>query len=413
MGNNDPSAAVLALSFAFALPPYGQVSGSDADQISNSEISDMDMTDKVNSVALVHDWLNQMGGAEFVLDVLHEMYPSAPIHTSLYRPDRMPSAMRAWDIHPSWLNRLPGAGRHPQYLLPFYPHAFSRLDLSAYDTVISVKSAFCLGVTTKGQHHQARHICYCLTPTRFLWQFDAYMRRERVSAPLRLLSRQLTRRLRAWEWAAAQKVDEFIAISQTVRQRIQDCYGRESVVIHPPVPTADFQGAADRTASEGHYLMVSRLVPYKRIDLAVDAFNRMPDRRLIIVGDGRDAEALQAQARANVTFTGFLPRTQVIALVKSCRAFVFPGEEDFGIAPVEAMSAGKPVIAYGAGGALDYVKSGATGILFDRQSPEALIQAVHACEETAWDMDVCQAQAERFSVEAFRRKFTAFLAGTD
>ncbi len=364
------------------------------------------------SAALVHDWLNQMGGAEYVLEVLHDMLPQAPIYTSLYHTARMPARMQQWDIRPSFLNHLPFIHRHPRLLLPLYPAAFARTDLSDRDLVVSVKSAFCLGVTTRSQRGQAQHVCYCLTPTRFLWDFDAYMQREAVAGLARRVSRQLIQRLRRWEVAAAREVDIFIAISRAVQQRIRDCYGRESTVIHPPVDTRAFQ-AATSPPGQDHYLIVSRLIPYKRIDLAVAAFNRMPDRKLIIVGEGRDAAALQAAAQGNnIAFTGYLPRTRVVELMTTCRAFVFPGEEDFGITPVEALSAGKPVIAYGAGGALDYVRHGTTGILFPEQTPEALAQAVEDCATRPWDPVACRRQARQFSVDVFRQKMGDLLVRT-
>lgn len=361
------------------------------------------------SVALVHDWLNQMGGAEYVLEVLHGMLPQAPIYTSLYHAARMPAEMQQWDIRPSALNRLPFAHRHSRLLLPLYPVAFSRMDLSDQDLVISIKSAFCLGVTTQGPAGQAHHICYCLTPTRFLWNFDAYMQREQVAGLARSVSRPLIQYLRHWEVEAARRVDAFIAISHAVQDRIRDCYGRESTVIHPPVNTREFQVVVSQPVRD-HYLIVSRLIPYKRIDLAVEAFNRMPDRKLIIVGEGRDAAALQAASGGNITFTGYLERPRVVELMATCRAFIFPGEEDFGITPVEALSAGKPVIAYGAGGALDYVHHGTTGVLFPEQHPEALAQAVEDCANQPWDPATCRHQAQQFSVEIFRQKMGDFLA---
>ncbi len=361
------------------------------------------------SVALVHDWLNQMGGAEYVLAVLHDMLPQAPVFTSLYHKERMPTEMKQWDIRTSLLNYVPLLRKRSRLLLPFYPHAFARMDLSERDLVISIKSAFSLGVTTKRSEYQAHHICYCLTPTRFLWNFDAYMHREQVSGLARNFSRLFIHHLRNWEVEAAQQVDQFIAISRTVQERIRTCYGRESTIIHPPVNTQEFQVANDLQPTQDHYLIVSRLIPYKRIDLAVEAFNRMPDRKLVIVGEGRDEAALRAAAQGNIVFAGYLDRPQVVELMTTCRAFIFPGEEDFGITPVEALSAGKPVIAYEAGGALDYVKNDTTGIFFQTQEPEALAQAVEDYERRSWDPAICRQQAQQFSVEAFRQKMGDFL----
>ncbi len=358
--------------------------------------------------ALVHDWLNQQGGAENVLEVLHDLFEGPPVYTSLYQPDQLDVRLRQWDIRPSGLNRLPGAHALHRYLLPLYPAAFARMDLSGLDLVLSIKSAFCLGVRTIRPAQQARHICYCLTPTRFLWNFEGYTQRERMSAPARFLSRHMVARLRAWEVAAAQRIDEFVAISRTVQARIQACYGRESVVIPPPVNTEQFRPAA--TAARGEYfLIVSRLVPYKRIDLAVAAFNRMPDKTLIIAGTGRAAPELQRRANSNIRFTGYLDRSQIVSLVQGCQAFVFPGEEDFGITPVEAMSAGKPVIAYQAGGALDFVQEGQTGVFFALQEIEPLIAAVQRSEHLTWDRERLRRQAQHFSVANFRRRIRDFV----
>lgn len=357
-------------------------------------------------IALVHDWLNQRGGAENVLETMHALFPQAPVYTSLYQPDLMPSRMRQWDIRSSWLDRVPRAHAWHRYLLPLYPHAFSRLDLSAADLVLSIKSAFCLGVKTQTATQRAQHVCYCLTPTRFLWDFERYAQREALPPVARGLTRAWLQRWRRWELAAASRVDHFIAISRAVQKRIRACYGRESEIIHPPVNTHEFP-LSGPTEADAPYLIVSRLIPYKRIDLAVDAFNRMPDRQLIIAGDGRDAPALQARARSNIVFTGYLSRARIVSLVRQCCAFVFPGEEDFGIAPVEAMSAGKPVIAFGAGGALDYVREGETGVFFRERTPAALVAAVERAADQPWEAAACRRQAERFSAEAFRRQILA------
>ena len=359
--------------------------------------------------ALVHDWLNQMGGAENVLEVLHGMFPSAPIYTSLYVPQHMPDAMRSWDIRTSWLNRIPRRDLLARYLLPLYPGAFRSMNLVDHDLVISIKSAFCLGVRTAAGGSKARHVCYCLTPTRFLWHFDQYMAREQVSGLSRLASRMLLEHLRRWELDAAKKVDDFIAISTAVQERIRDIYGRSSTIIHPPVDTGAFRPESS-TPREDFYLVVSRLIPYKRIDLAISAFNRMPDRNLVIVGDGRDAAALKAMAGSNIRFTNHLPRRQVIDLMQRCRGFIFPGEEDFGITPVEAMSAGSPIVALRAGGALDTVADRQTGIFFDHSGPEALCEAIEKADSANWDQEVLYRQADQFSTELFRERFWRFLA---
>jgi glycosyltransferase involved in cell wall biosynthesis len=357
-------------------------------------------------VALVHDWLNQMGGAENVLEEMVALFPGAPVYTSIYAPDRMPDAYRAWDIRASFMQGLPGIAAHHQRYLPLYPAAFARFRLTGYDLVLSNKSGFCHGIGLG--EPRPRHVCYCLTPTRFLWLYDQYRRRENINPALNVVLQPFLAALRRWDYAAAQRVDHFIAISRTVQDRIRTIYGRESVVIYPPVDTTYFQ--PDPHAEVGDYfLIVSRLIPYKRIDLAVEAMRRLPDKKLVIVGEGRDRAALQAKAGPNVQFLGRQDRAAIRDLLRGCQAFLFPGLEDFGIAPVEAMSVGRPVIAFGGGGALDTVVPGVTGELFGAQTVENLTMALAAFEPRRYDPAACRAHALRFGVAAFRSHLTDYL----
>jgi glycosyltransferase involved in cell wall biosynthesis len=252
-------------------------------------------------IALVHDWLNQLGGAENVLEELVSLFPGAPIYTSMYAADAMPDAYRRWDIRTTFMQRLPGVAHHHQKYLPVYPLAFERTDLSDYDLVLSNKSGFCHGVRTTNHGRKAVHVCYCLTPTRFLWLFDQYREREQLNAAASALLRPVLAQLRRWDYAAAQRVDHFIAISSEIQRRIRDIYHRESVIIHPPVDT-DYFRPAQQPAVGDYYLIVGRLIPYKRIDLAVQAFAHLPQEKLIVVGDGRDRAALAAAAPPNVAF---------------------------------------------------------------------------------------------------------------
>ena len=353
-------------------------------------------------LALVHDWLNQRGGAEDVLETLVEMFPCAPVYTSIYWREGMPSAYRNWDIRTTWMDRLPGIYRHHQPYLLLYPLAFACLNLSDYEVVLSNKSGFCHGVHTG----DALHICYCLTPTRYVWDFAAYAARERLPSALKTALRPLIALLRRWDYRAAQRVDHFIAISREVQARIRRYYGRDAVLIHPPVRTAAFRPT---TAHEDYYLIVSRLVPYRRIDLAVRAFNRL-GLPLVIAGEGRDRAALEALAGPNVTFLGRVPDEALPDLFARCRAYVLPGVEDFGIAPVQAQAAGRPVIAYGAGGALDTVIEGETGVFFHEPTPEALAAAVRDFDPEAVDPRACVRNAARFDVEVFKKRLGAFIA---
>ncbi len=359
-------------------------------------------------VALVHDWLNQLGGAENVLEEFAGMFPSAPIYTSIYAPDHMPDRYRTWDIRTSFMQRLPGVMTHHQQYLPFYPLAFGRMELGGYDLVLSNKSAFCHGVRTQSEQGRATHVCYCLTPTRFLWQYDLYRQREQIGGAASSLLRPLLAQLRKWDLAAAQRVDHFIAISSEVQTRIRTVYGRESALIFPPVDV-DYFTPGSAGAVGDYYLIVSRLIPYKRIDLAVEAFRQLPQEKLVVVGGGRDLAALQAGAPANVHFLGRQSRQTVRELLAGCRAFLFPGLEDFGIAPVEAMSSGRPVIAFGGGGALDTVLPGVTGEFFGEQSVQSLAAALARFDWRAYDPAACRAHAEHFSAASFRRQLTAYL----
>ena len=359
-------------------------------------------------IALVHDWLNQMGGAENVLEELVQLFPGAPVFTSIYDRSSMPLAYQAWDIRTTFMQRLPGVTRHHQKYLPVYPLAFGKTDLSGYDLVLSNKSGFCHGVRTDNGKRKATHVCYCLTPTRFLWLFDQYREREQINPVAGALLQPLLAQLRRWDYTAAQRVDHFIAISSEIQRRIRDIYHRASVIIHPPVDTDDFR-PAQQPAVGNYYLIVGRLIPYKRIDLAVEAFAHLPQEKLIVVGDGRDRAALQATAPANVSFLGRVDREKIRELLQGCKAFLFPGLEDFGIAPVEAMACGRPVIAFGGGGALDTVDPGSSGELFGEQNVESLLAVLKKFDPSAYDVETCRAQAEKFSRTNFRHKLVKYI----
>jgi glycosyltransferase involved in cell wall biosynthesis len=355
-------------------------------------------------LALVHDWLNQIGGAEDVLETLVEMFPQAPIYTSMYWREGMPPAYRAWDVRVTWMDHLPGIYRHHQPYLFFYPPTFARLDLSDYDVVLSNKSGFCHGVRTG----KAFHICYCLTPTRYVWDFVGYATNEGLPSAIRVAMRPAVNILRRWDYQAAQRVDHFVAISSEVQTRIRRYYGRDSVIIYPPVDLARFRPTQ---AHEDFYLILSRLIPYKRIDLAVKAFNEL-GLPLIVAGDGRDRERLQAMAKPNVTFLGRVSDGEAADLMARCRAFIFPGLEDLGIVPVQAQAAGRPVIAFGAGGVLDTVIEGQTGAFFHEPTPEALAAVVRVFDPDGIDPHACRTNAERFAVEVFKERLGQFIQET-
>jgi glycosyltransferase involved in cell wall biosynthesis len=354
-------------------------------------------------VALVHDFLNQSGGAERVLACLHQMFPAAPIFTTIAeRRDLLWPGLQNADIRVSWMQRLPGVLRHHRIYLPLYPHAIESLPLREFDLVISSSSAFAKGALTRSD---ALHICYCHNPMRFVWEYDRYVRQERFGRFVRAALPVVIRRLRAWDLRAAQRPSLWIANSSVVAERIRRYYGLPSTIVFPPVDVLRY---GPSTRDEDYYLIVTRLLAYKRIDLAVQAFNRS-GRPLIVAGDGPDRVALEAGARSNIQFTGRLPDAEIASLYARCRAVILPGEEDFGIVPLEANAAGRPVVAFRAGGALDTVIENRTGVFFREQTAEALCDAVAACEGIEWDKPALRRHAEGFGEPVFRDRFRAVL----
>ncbi len=365
-------------------------------------------------VALVHDWLNQYGGAEQVLEALHAMYPDAPVYTSLYAPQRLPGTYRSWDIRTSFMQWLPAAKAHHQPFLPLFPLAFESFDFSGYDVVISNSSGFCHCVRTPSQ---TLHINYCLTPPRFLWNLEGYMAREQFPPALVKLLPMAIAPLRSWDLRAEERVDRFVAISHAVRDRIRERYHRDAAVIYPPVDTAAFQliesedsSESERPAAEvGEYLLVAgRLIPYKRVDLAVQACSQL-GVPLVVAGEGRDRQALEALAGPTVRFEGYVSQERLRELYAGCSAFLFPGEEDFGIAPLEAQASGRPVIAYAAGGALDTVVDGVTGLFFHEPTPQSLADALRRFDGYTFDPTIIRRHALQFDASVFRAEFASYV----
>ncbi len=352
-------------------------------------------------VAIIHDYLNQYGGAERVLEALHGLFPTAPIYTSIYDPHAVPSVYHAWDIRPSWMQRLPAWRRLFRAYVLLYPLAFESFDLSAYDLLISSSSAFAKGIIPRPD---SVHICYCHTPMRFAWRTSDYLAREGFGAARRAALAPSLALLRVWDVAATQRVDAFIANSRAVAQRIWRYYRREAVVIPPPVDLPPWR----ETPPGAYFLAGGRLIPYKRLDLAVQACTRLM-LPLKIFGDGRDRARLQAMAGPTIEFLGRVSETERHALFAGCRAFIFPGEEDFGIAPLEAMAAGRPVIAYAAGGALETVVEGVTGRFFRVQTVEALMDALVATFTERYDAHTIRRHAEQFGRETFVERMRSFI----
>jgi glycosyltransferase involved in cell wall biosynthesis len=355
-------------------------------------------------VALVHDYLNQMGGAERVVMAFHDLFPDAPIYTSIYDPQRVDPAFQKMDIRTSFMQKLPLVKKHHQPFLPLYPFAMENLDLRGYDLVLSSSSAFGKGVLTRPE---TLHICYCHTPMRWCWNYDEYVEREHLGRASRTLLPFLITGLRVWDQTSAMRVDEFIANSPVVADRIQKYYRRDALVIPPPVEASRF--IFDPTSQpEDYFLILSRLVPYKRIDLAIEACNAL-QLPLVIIGKGRDLERLQRMAGPTIRFLGGLSDQEVLHYLAHCRAFLFPGEEDFGITPLEAQASGRPVIAYGAGGALASVIDGITGVFFQEQTPASLCEALASFDTHHFDPEAIHNHALEFDTPRFQRRILQFI----
>ncbi|PIS30420.1 glycosyltransferase family 4 protein [Candidatus Saganbacteria bacterium CG08_land_8_20_14_0_20_45_16] len=353
-------------------------------------------------IALIHDYLNQFGGAERVVALLHQIWPDAPIFTSIYDQEKMPSAFSRMDIRTSFMQRLPGVFRFFKYYLLLYPLAFERFDLADYDLIISSSSAFAKGIKKR---QEQLHLCYCHTPMRFVWRFDDYLKREGIPEIFKSVLAFVLEPIKKWDLQTAAKVDYFIANSETVAKRIKEIYGRGSVIINPPVD-CDLFLPIDR--DHDYFLLVSRLNTYKRLDIVVKAFSQL-DLPLKIIGTGSDRRNLVKLAGPSVEFLGQVNDQQLARYLAECRALIFPGEEDFGIVPLEAMSCGRPVIAYRAGGATETVIDGITGIFFDEQTPEALAEAVNRFNFLTFDRQVIRQQALKYDRSVFEQKIIDFV----
>lgn len=353
-------------------------------------------------VVLVHDWLTGMRGGEKVLEALGELFPEAPILTLVHARGRVSAALEAHPIRVSWLQRLPAAARHYRRFLPLYPAAMATLPVPPADLIISSSHAAAKAVR---KPRGAVHVCYCHTPMRYLWDlYDDYFAPGRAGLATRLAMRVLARPLRRWDVATARHVDHWLANSSNVSRRIRRIYGRTSRVLHPWVDAERFTAepaAAAPAPGKRRYLVVSALVPYKRIELAIAAARSL-GRGLDIVGSGPEGERLRRVAGgADVRFLGWLDDEDLARAYRAAHAVLMPGEEDFGIVPLEAMASGRPVIAYARGGALETVIDGETGLLFAERSVGTLADTMLRSETHHWDATRLRAQAERFSRQRF------------
>lgn len=344
----------------------------------------------------MHDRLDQNGGAERVLWTLHEMFPEAPIYTAMWHRTEV-TRFQDCDVRTSWMQALPGIERAPRAYAALYPLSFAGLDLHDFDLVISSTSAFAQGIHTKAG---ALHVCYCHSPSNFVWRPGAYFQ----GAGVRALATPLRIWLKAWELHAARQPDHYIANGQAVAARIRAFYHREAAVVPPPIPKSWFV----RHQADDFYLVVSRLVEQKRVDLAVRACERL-GVPLWIVGQGRARASLAEGAAPNVRFLGSVTDGELRRLYARARAVLLPAEEDFGIVPLEAQAAGTPVIAYDAGGARETVVEGITGLRFSPQTVEALAAAIAAGARRQWDRRSIQANAARYTRSRFKRDFLALI----
>lgn len=345
-------------------------------------------------IALIHDWLNGMRGGEKVLEVLCELYPEATLFTLLYEPDKVSPVIQRMNVKPHpVLSRLPMAKSHYRHYLPLFPHFIEQFDLTGYDLVISTSHCVAKGVIIPPE---AFHLCYCFTPMRYAWdQYHQYFPTDKKGISSVLIPYFMTH-LRNWDQKTADRVDQFVAISENISRKIYKYYRRESSILYPPVDTDLFY--PEKCAIEDFYLIVSALVPYKRIDTAIQAFNEL-NLPLKVVGKGPEMAQLSAKAGSNITFLGWQDDAALRNLYSRCKALIFPGEEDFGIVPLEVMSCGRPVIAYARGGALETVKEGINGVFFYDQTADSLTKAIRNFEKS----DFSAKETIRESVSSFSR----------
>ena len=347
-------------------------------------------------VALVYDRLNKWGGAERVLLALHKLFPSAPLYTSVYDKEKTPWA-GVFDVRVSFLQKFPFAVHHELYA-PLMALAFESFNFDGFDLVISVTSEAAKGVLTKPG---TTHVCYCLTPTRYLWSsYKEYFK----NPVLRFISKPVVSYLKFWDKIGSSRPDAFIAISKEVQFRIKKYYGKDSTVVYPPVEIKNINLKNQNSATSNYFLIVSRLVSYKRVDLAVRTFNQLK-LPLKIVGSGHEMGKLKGFAGKTIEFLGNLTDEELVRYYSGCRALIFPGLEDFGLTILEAQNFGKPVIAFRGGGALETILEGKTGLFFDEPTAESLRRALERFNELKIDPEACRSQARKFSFEQFKKNF--------
>ena len=353
-------------------------------------------------IALFQDYLAQNGGAERVTEAIHQALPEAELHTTMMVPDRLSPYLKELEIKTSWMQSLPAKATLYRHYFFLYPFAVESARLEKYDLVISSCSGYAKGVR-RGEN--GIHVCYCHNPMRWVWRFPEYMQRETFSRPLKTALQWMTQGLKHWELRAATRPDYYIANSNIVAERLKAAFGVDAAIIEPPIVTSRFWISKE---IDDYYLILSRLNPYKRIDLAVEACTRTC-RHLLVIGDGPDRARLEALAGPTITFLGRQSDADVSRYASRCRALIFPGEEDFGIAPLEINAAGRPVVAYGAGGATETVIEGLNGVLFNEQTVESLVGGLEQLEEQTWDPTVIRRNAQRYDIGVFQQRLLDYL----
>ena len=375
-------------------------------------------------IAIIHDWLTGMRGGEKCLEVLCKLYPSADIFTLLHIPGKVSPVIESHRIHTSFIQNLPFAESKYRYYLPLMPSAIEAFDLKEYDLILS--SSHCVAKSVK-PGPSSMHICYCHTPMRYIWdQFDQYFGKGKSSWFAATAIKFIRGWLQRWDVKTSCRVNHFIANSRHVQKRIKKYYNQEAAIIHPPVDTGLFTPDTNEE-KENYFLIVSAFAPYKRLDLAVNAFNQL-NLPFVVIGEGQDAKRLKEMAKTNIHFEGWLDNSQIRSHFARCRAFIFSGEEDFGITLLEAQAMGRPVIALGRGGALETVvpdsqswkpetgidkiaTSQPTGVFFYEQTPEALIKAIQHFKsiESQFDADAIRTHAQKFDVSVYTERIKTFI----
>lgn len=351
-------------------------------------------------IAIIHDYLNQYGGAERVLETFLEIWPDADVHTLLYDRHQLPERMHELDVNSSFLNRFPFRKFYYEYLIPFYPLAVERIDTRKYDLVISSSSAWAKGAVTD---IKTCHVSYCYNPMRFAWDsfFPLIKQKGFITKGLSFIISML----RIWDAVSSKRPDKYFTISEFVQKRIRKYYNTQADIIYPPVNTDFFKPDTGKRQEE-YFLLVSRLKSYKRIDIAIEAFNKL-HKPLIIIGEGIEKSALKSMAHSNIQFLSGIDDKTLLSYYQRCRAFVFPSEEDFGIVPLEAQSCGKPVIAYRGGGSMETIIEGETGEFYYPQNADALARTVEGFDHTQYNPETIRANAVKFSKDRFKKEFKA------